>query len=89
MNQSIVHYLVCFFERRLKIYWIDLPNNIKTCTIEHLEIVSAKFRSYFNNDTTHVSWYRDPFTTQIDSNAKEAEKLGEFKVSNAMKLHGI
>ena len=33
---------------------IDLSDNIKTCIIEHLEIVSAEFRSYFNDDTLHV-----------------------------------
>ena len=30
-------------ERRLKMNRIDLPDNIKTCIIEHLEIVSAEF----------------------------------------------
>ena len=54
--------------------------------MEHPEIVSAEFRSYFNDDTFHVSWYRDPFNTEIDPNAEEAEELAEFKVSNAMKL---
>ena len=73
-------------ERRLKINRIDLTDNIKTCIIEHLEIVSAEFRSYFNNDTLYVSHYKDPFNTEIDPNAKEAEQLAEFKVSNAMKL---
>ena len=39
----------------------------------------------------HVSWYRDPFNTEVDPNAfnpnaKEAEELIEFKVSNAIKL---
>ena len=34
----------------------------------------------------HVSWYRDPFNTEIDPNAEEAEELAQFKVSNAMKL---
>ena len=34
---------------------IDLPDDIKTCIMEHLEIVSAEFRSYFN-DMLHVSW---------------------------------
>ena len=34
---------------------IDLSDNIKTCIIEHLETVSAEFRSYFNDDTLHVS----------------------------------
>ena len=34
----------------------------------------------------HVSWYRDPFNTDIDPNAKKAEELTEFKASNAMKL---
>ena len=65
---------------------IDLPGNIKTCIIEHLEIVSAEFRSYFNDDTSHVSWYRDPLNAEIDPNAEEAGELAEFKVSNAMKL---
>ena len=65
---------------------IDLPDNIRTCIIEHLEIVSAKFRSYFNDNALNVLWYRDPFNAEIDPNAKEAEKLAEFKVSKAMKL---
>ena len=73
-------------ERRLKINRIDLPDNIKICIIEHLEIVSAEFRSYFNDDTLHVSWYKDPSNTEIDPNAEEAEELVEFKISNAMKL---
>ena len=59
---------------------------MKICTIEHLEIISSEFRSYFNDDTLHVSWYRDPFNTEIDPNAEEAKELAEFKVSNAMKL---
>ena len=65
---------------------INLPDNIKTCIIEHLEIVSAEFRSYFNDDTLHVLRYRDPFNTEIDPYAKEADELTEFKVLNAMKL---
>ena len=73
-------------ERRLKTNRIDLPDNIKTCIIWHLEIVSAEIRSYFNDDTLHVSWCRDPFSTEIDPNAEEVEELTEFKVLNAMKL---
>ena len=65
---------------------IDLPDNIKTCIIEHLAITSAEFQSYFNDDTLHVSWYRDPFNTEIDPNAEEADQLAQFKVLNAMKL---
>ena len=65
---------------------IDLPDNIKTCIIEHLKIVSAEFRSYFNDDTLHVSWYRDPFNIEIYPNAEEAEEFARFKVSIAMKL---
>ena len=65
---------------------IDLPDNIKTCVLEHLEIVSAEFRSYFNDDTLRVSLYRGPFSTEIDPNAEEAEELAEFNVSNAVKL---
>ena len=34
---------------------IDLPDNIETCIIKHLEIASAEFRSYFNDDTLHAS----------------------------------
>ena len=60
-------------ERRLKMNSINLPDNIKTCIRGHLEIVSAEFRSYFNDDPLHVSWYRDPFNTEIDPNAEEAE----------------
>ena len=59
---------------------IDLPNNIKTCIIEHLEIVSAEFRSYFYDDTLYVSWYRDPFNTEIDPKVEETGKLEEFKL---------
>ena len=40
-------------KRRLKMNKINLPDSIKTCIIEHLEIVSAEFRSYFNDDTLH------------------------------------
>ena len=58
---------------------IDLPDNIKTCIIEHLAITSAEFQLYFNDDTLHVSWYRDPFNSGIDPNAEE-------EVSKAMKL---
>ena len=65
---------------------IELPDNIKTYIIEHLEILSAELQSYFNNDTLHVSLLRDPFNTEISPNAEEAEELAEFKVSNAMKL---
>ena len=65
---------------------IELPDNIKTCIIEHLKILSAELRSYFINDTLHVSWLRDPFNTEISPNTEEAEELVEFKVSNAMKL---
>ena len=38
-------------DKHLKMNKIELPVNIKTCIIEHLEIVSAEFRSYFK--TTH------------------------------------
>ena len=34
-------------ERRLKMNGIELPDNIKTCIIEHLDILSAELRSYF------------------------------------------
>ena len=54
---------------------IDLPVNIKTCIIKHLAITSAEFQLYFNDDTLHVSWYRDPFNSEIDPNAEEAEQL--------------
>ena len=73
-------------EMHLKMNRIDLPDNIKTCVIKHLEIVSAEFRSYFNDDTLHISWYKDLFNTEINPNAEEAEELAEFKVSNVMKL---
>ena len=65
---------------------IEFPDDIKTCIIEHLEILSAELRSYFNKNTLHVSWLRDPLNTKISPNAEEAEELAEFKVSNAMKL---
>ena len=65
---------------------INLPDNIKTCIIEHLKIISAEFQSYFNNNTLHVSWHRDSFNTEVDTNAKETEELAEFKVLNVMKL---
>ena len=52
-------------ERRLKTSRIGLPDNIKTCIIEHLEIVSAESQSYFNDNTLHLSWYRDPFNTKM------------------------
>ena len=62
-------------ERRPKMNRINLPDKIKTCIIEHFEIVSAEFQSYFNDDTLHVSWNRDPFNTEIDPNAVEVEEL--------------
>ena len=34
----------------------------------------------------HVFWCKDPFNTEIDPNAEEAEELAEFKVVNVMKL---
>ena len=73
-------------ERRLKMNGIELPDNIKNCIIEHLEILSAELRSYFNNDTLHVLWLRDLFNTEISPNAEEAEELAEFKVLHVMKL---
>ena len=73
-------------ERRLKLNGIGLQNSIRTCILEHLQIVSAEFQSYFNDNTLYVLWYRDPLNTEIDPNAEEAEKLAEFKVLNAMKL---
>ena len=71
---------------RLKTNRIDLPDNIKPCIIEHLEIVSVEFQSCINDDTLHVSWDRDQLNSEIDPNAEEAKELTEFKVSNAMKL---
>ena len=59
MNKVGPTTLFSFSEKHLKINRIDLPDNIKTCIMEHLEIVSAEFRSYFKDDTLHVSWYRD------------------------------
>ena len=53
---------------------IDLPDNIKTCIIEHLKIVSAEFQSCFSDDTSHVSWYRDQSNTEIHLDAKKAEE---------------
>ena len=38
-------------ERRLKMNRIYLPDIIKTCIIGHLKIASAKFQSYFSDDT--------------------------------------
>ena len=51
---------------------IDLPDNIKTCIMEHLEIVSAEFRLHLNDDTLHVSRYGDPFHSENNPNAEEA-----------------
>ena len=65
---------------------IDLPDNIKTCIIEHLEIVTSEFRSYLIDYTLHVLWCKDPFSTETYHNAEEVEDLEKFKISNAMKL---
>ena len=73
-------------ESRLKMNRTNLPENIKTFIIEHLEIVSAGFQSYFNDDTLHVLWYRDQFNTEIDPNTEEVEELAGFKVWNTIKL---
>ena len=40
--------------KRLKMNKNNLPDNIKTCIIEHFEIVSAEFRLYFNDNTLHA-----------------------------------
>ena len=42
-NQGRVHNLFPLLERRLKMNEIGLPDSIKACIIEHLEIVSAEF----------------------------------------------
>ena len=65
---------------------IDLPDNIKTCIIEHLEIVTFEFRSYLNDYTLHVLWYKDPFNTETYHNAGKVDELTEFKILNAIKL---
>lgn len=75
-----------FLDEHLKMNRIKLPDDIKSCIVGHLEIVSAEFRSYFNDAPLHVPWYRDPFKTEIDFFAEEAEELAELKASNAMKL---
>ena len=49
-------------------------------------LFTTSIYSSIKDVTLHVSWYRDPFITEIDLNAKEAEKLAEFKVLNALKL---
>ena len=77
---------ICLLERRLKMNKIDLPDNIKTCIMAHLEIVSAECRSFFIDGTLHVSWHGDPFNIEIDPNSEEAKDLAEFKISYAMKL---
>ena len=74
--------LFLLLDKHLKMNRIELPDNIKNCVIEHLEIISAEFQSYFKGKTFHVSWLRDPFNTEINPIAKEAEELAEFKVSN-------
>ena len=53
--------------------------------IKHLEIVCAEFRSYFNNASLPALWHKDPFNTEVNPMAEEAEELAEFKVLNAMK----
>ena len=63
----------------LEINGIELPENIKTCIIEHLEILSAELRSYFNNNTLHISLLRDPFNTKISPDPKEAKELASSK----------
>ena len=64
---------------------VELPNNIKTCIVKHLKIVCAEFRSYFSDTPLSVLWHKDPFNTEVNPMAEEAEELVEFKVSNAMK----
>ena len=71
--------------KHLEMNKVELPNNIKTCIIKHLEIVCAEFQSYFSDTPLSVSWHKDPFNTKVNPMAEEAEELAEFKVSNAMK----
>ena len=67
------------FERCLKMNRIDWPNNMKACIIEDLEIASAEFQSYFNNDTLQVLWYRDSFNTKFDPNANKQKSWQSSK----------
>ena len=82
-NQSRVHYLVSFVGRRLKMNSIDLSDNIKTCITEHLEIVSTEFRSYFNDNTLHLSWYRHPFNIEIDPNEFGVDRVQNLECDGA------
>ena len=75
-----------FLDEHLETKRIELPVGIKTCIIGHLEIVSAEFRSYFDDAPLPVPWHRDPFNTEIDPIEEAAEELAELKVSNAIKL---
>ncbi|XP_068208422.1 protein FAM200A-like [Palaemon carinicauda] len=65
---------------------IELPIGIKDCIIGHLDILSAEFKSYFDDAPLDVPWHRDPFNTEIEPTEDEAEELAELKVSKAMKL---
>ena len=50
-----------FLDEHLETKRIELPLGIKTCIIGHLEIVSAEFRSYFDDAPLPVPWHKDPF----------------------------
>ncbi|XP_068246572.1 protein FAM200A-like [Palaemon carinicauda] len=75
-----------FLDEHLQTQRIELPIGIKDCIIGHLDILSAEFKSYFDDAPLDVPWHRDPFNTEIEPTEDEAEELAELKVSKAMKL---
>ena len=67
-------------ERRLKMKWIDMQDNIKTCITEDVEIVSAKILFYFKNHTLHVSWYKDWSTLKLTPMSKKQKSWQSSKL---------
>ena len=66
---------------------MELPDSIKSCIKEHLNLLCAEFNSYFNDPPQYVAWHKDPFfNVDVESTVDEAEELSMLKVSNEVKV---
>ena len=65
---------------------MELPNSIKSCIQEHLNVLCAEFNSYFKDPPQYVAWHKDPFNVVVEPTVVEAEELAMLKVSNEAKV---
>ena len=80
-------YEVAYQIKKCKKLHIIAEEFMNLCAENMIEImIDSGAIKKINDDTLHVSWYRDPYNNKINLNAEETEELAEFKVSNAMKL---